>query len=452
MSYRTPFVATLALLLTPLAAEAARRPNVVLIMVDDLGYNDLGSYGHPKIKTPVLDRLARDGMRLTSFYAGCTVCTPSRMALLTGAYPMRVGWTMGVLGYKMGYHAGMSPKALTIAEIFKSEGYTTGMAGKWHLGDQPQCLPQGQGFDSSYYITMSNNQTKKLWRDGTLLEPKFDNRKLTEQFTRDAVRFIHEARGRPFFLYLPYTAPHFPVQAHPDWKGKSDFGEYGDVVEELDARIGEILTTLDDERIADDTIAVFLSDNGPQGNQAARANPYRGLKWSALEGGNRVPCIVRWNGKVPAGTTSDALIAAIDLLPTLCRACGIDWKAKTTGSPVIDGVDVWDTLRGKDVPHPRKELLIWHGMGQFQAIRVDDWKLFLNRKEAAKPDKRNSPEVNEKLAALSKGEGPILFNLAEDIAETTDLSAKYPEKVKAMQALAEKRLAEIKSTVIPIVE
>jgi len=242
MSYRTPFVATLALLLTPLAAEAARRPNVVLIMVDDLGYNDLGSYGHPKIKTPVLDRLARDGMRLTSFYAGCTVCTPSRMALLTGAYPMRVGWTMGVLGYKMGYHAGMSPKALTIAEIFKSEGYTTGMAGKWHLGDQPQCLPQGQGFDSSYYITMSNNQTKKLWRDGTLLEPKFDNRKLTEQFTRDAVRFIHEARGRPFFLYLPYTAPHFPVQAHPDWKGKSDFGEYGDVVEELDARIGEILT------------------------------------------------------------------------------------------------------------------------------------------------------------------------------------------------------------------
>jgi len=171
-----------------------------------------------------------------------------------------------------------------------------------------------------------------------------------------------------------------------------------------------------------------------------------------LEGGNRVPCIVRWNGKVPAGTTSDALIAAIDLLPTLCRACGIDWKAKTTGSPVIDGVDVWDTLRGKDVPHPRKELLIWHGMGQFQAIRVDDWKLFLNRKEAAKPDKRNSPEVNEKLAALSKGEGPILFNLAEDIAETTDLSAKYPEKVKAMQALAEKRLAEIKSTVIPIVE
>jgi len=421
-------------------------------MVDDLGYNDLGSYGHPKIKTPVLDQLAADGVRLTSFYCGATVCTPSRMALLTGAYPRRVGWTKGVIGYKMSWKTGMSPKALTIAEVFKSEGYATAMSGKWHLGDPKPCLPHSQGFDSAYYITKSNNQTKKLWRGDELLEARFNNRLLTEQFTRDALRFIKANTDKPFFLYIPYTAPHFPVQAHPEWKGKSAFGEYGDVVEELDSRIGEILKLLETEKIDKDTIVVFLSDNGPQSGQAASAAPFRGMKWDALEGGNRVPCIVRWKGKLSPGRTSDALIAAIDLLPTLAGACGIDLKTKTTGSPVIDGVSVWDTLMGKKVEHPRKDLLFWHGMGQFHAIRVGQWKLFLNRQAIVKPHKRNSDEVNKRLAALAKGKGPVLFNLADEPNEITDLSAKHPERVKAMQALAEKRLADIKANVLPLVE
>jgi arylsulfatase A-like enzyme len=436
----------------PRRASAARKPNVVLIMVDDLGYNDLGSYGHPKIKTPVLDRLARDGIRLTSFYAGATVCTPSRMALLTGAYPSRVGWTRGVIGYKMGRGQGLSPKALTIAEIFKSEGYATAISGKWHLGDRPECLPHRQGFDSAYYISKSNNQTKKLWRADELLEERFNNRLLTEKFTRDAIRFIREEKDKPFFLYIPYTAPHFPVQAHPRWKGKSDFGEYGDVVEELDSRIGEILATLEAGKIDKDTIVVFLSDNGPEPRQAARATPFRGLKWDALEGGNRVPCIVRWKGRIPPGRESDALIGAIDLLPTLCHACGIDLRAKSKGSPVIDGVNVWDTLLGRKVDHPRKDLLFWHGMGQFHAIRVGDWKLFLNRQAAARQNKRNSAETNRRLAALGRGKGPVLFNLAEEPNETTDLSARYPERAKEMQALAEKRLADIKGNVVPLAQ
>ncbi|NQU26246.1 MAG: sulfatase-like hydrolase/transferase [Candidatus Nealsonbacteria bacterium] len=421
-------------------------------MVDDLGYNDLGCYGHPEIKTPVLDRLAEEGVRLTSFYCGATVCTPSRMALLTGAYPRRVGWTRGVVGYMMRPGEGLSPKALTVAEIFKSEGYATAISGKWHLGDQPQCLPQGQGFDSAYYVRKSNNQTKKLWRDGELIEDPFSNRLLSEQFTREAVRFIRQQKEKPFFLYIPYTAPHFPVQAHPDWKGKSSFGVYGDVVEELDARIGEVLETLKAEKIDEDTVVVFLSDNGPETGEAAGAAPFRGRKWSALEGANRVPCIVRWKGKLPAGRESDALIGAIDLLPTLCHACGIDWQAKTEGSPLIDGVDVWDTLLGKKVAHPRTDLLFWHGAGKFDAIRVGDWKLFLNRKAAASPHKQNSAETNKQLAVLGQGKGPVLFNLVEEPDEMTDLSAKYPEKVKEMQALAEKRLAEIESNMIPLVE
>ena len=453
MPYRFITAAFFVLLLSPYSVAAdAQSPNVVLIMVDDLGYNDLSSYGHPEIKTPVLDRLADEGIRLTSFYCGATACTPSRMALLTGAYARRVGWTKGVIGYKMGPGEGMSPKALTIAEIFKSEGYATAISGKWHLGDQPQCLPRGQGFDSAYYVTKSNNQTKKLWRDGELLENPFNNRLLTEQFTREAIRFIQEQRDKPFFLYVPYTAPHFPVQAHPDWKGKSNFGEYGDVVEELDSRIGEILQTLEAEKIDEDTIVVFLSDNGPETGQAARAAPYRGLKWSALEGANRVPCIVRWKGRISAEQESDALIGAIDLLPTLCHACGIDLQAKTDDSPIIDGVNVWDTLLGKKVAHPRKDLLFWHGMGQLHAIRVGPWKLFLNRQEAAKQNKQYSAETNQQLAVLGQAKGPVLFNVAEEPNEMTDLSAKYPERVKEMQALAQKRLAEIKSNVIPLVD
>jgi len=438
MTNRALLTSLLTLLaFTHLVVAADQAPNVLLIMVDDLGYHDLGSYGHPEIKTPVLDKLAKDGIRLTSFYSGAAVCTPSRMALLTGAYPSRLGWTKGVMGYMISTKKGLNPKALTIAEIFKEQGYRTGLAGKWHLGELSQFLPHRQGFDSTYYITSSNNQTDKLWREDELIEKPFENRLLTEKFTTEAIRFIKAKKEHPFFLYLPYTAPHFPVQAHPDWKGQSTFGVYGDVVEELDHRIGEILTTLEDEKIAKKTIVVFLSDNGPQKGQQALAKPYRGLKWDALEGGTRVPCIVRWPGVIPAGQESDALIAAIDLLPSLSHACGI--ALKTKDSPVIDGLNVWETLIGKkDAPHPRKDLLYWHGSKGFHAIRVGDWKLFLDHEGAKLPQ--------------NPGTGPILFNLADEAEEKTDLSAQHPEKVQEMQDLATKRLADINKHIIPLGE
>ena len=429
-----------AILVLALSSFAeAKPPNIVLIMADDLGYHDLGCYGHPKIKTPVLDELAKDGIRLTSFYSGATVCTPSRMALLTGAYPSRLGWTKGVIGAGIDTNRGLNPEALTMAEIFKDKGYQTGLFGKWHLGDRPPLLPHRQGFDLGYYINKSNNQTEELWRGDDLLEKPFENRLLTEKFTREAVRFIKDNKAQPFFLYIPYTAPHFPVQAHPDWKGKSDFGVYGDVVEELDFQIGQILTTLETEKLDRETIVVFLSDNGPEPlTKESRADPFRGKKWSALEGGTRVPCIVRWPGVIPAGQESDQLIAAIDLLPTLCHASGIKLNAISKGSPTIDGVNVWETLIGKkDAAHPRKDLLYWHGSDGLQAVRVGDWKLFLGRGGA-------ELEPN--------GTGPVLFNLANELDERTDLSAEHPERVKAMQALAEKRLAEIKASIIPLAE
>ncbi|MFP6659379.1 MAG: sulfatase-like hydrolase/transferase, partial [Pirellulales bacterium] len=240
-----------------------------------------------------------------------------------------------------------------------------------------------------------------------------------------------------FLLYVPYSAPHFPVQAHPDWKGKSEFGVYGDVVEEMDHRIGEILAALETENLAQNTIVVFLSDNGPEPlTKESQAKPFRGKKWSALEGGTRVPCIVRWPGVIPTGRQSDALIAAIDLLPTLCRACGIDLKTISPNGPGIDGVDVWTTLIGrKGEAHPRNELLYWHGADGFQAIRVGGWKLFLDRKNAQLP---------------GEGKGPALFNLPDEAGELTDLSSRFPDRVRAMQELARKRLAEISERTIPL--
>jgi arylsulfatase A-like enzyme len=418
-------------------AALPTKPNVILIMADDLGYSDLSCYGSEVLRTPILDKMASEGMRLTSFYAGCTVCTPSRMALLTGAYPARVGWRGGVVGYGVRTVNGLAPEALTIAEVFKSAGYSTCLCGKWHLGDAASMLPMEQGFETAFYITRSNNQTKKLFRGDELIANPFDNRRLTEQFTVEAIRFIQAERDQPFFLYLPLTAPHFPAQAHPDWQGKSKLGAYGDVVEELDSRMGQIFDVLKDRDLDKKTIVVFLSDNGPEPNQKkwARSKPFRGLKWSALEGGNRVPCIVRWPGVIPAGRTSAEITAAIDLLPTLAHACGIDLAKITSGTPKIDGVNVWDTLTVKPSSrHARTDLLYWHGWGVLQAIRVGDWKLYL--------------DLVKEVPGTS--EGPVLVNLVDDPAEQTNLSDKHAERVQSMKTLALERLADIEANGIPL--
>ena len=459
MKPRSLAILSLAMLAVSCPA-AERRPNVILIMADDLGYQDLGCYGHPSIRTPALDKLASGGIRLTDFHSGATVCTPSRMALLTGAYPVRVGWTRGVVGFKMGWHDGMSPDALTIAEIFQSEGYATAISGKWHIGDQPDTRPPNQGFGRAYYLTHSNNQSKEVWRGDKVVENSFENRMLSEKFTTEAIRFIREHKDQPFFLYLPYTAPHFPVQPHPEWKGRSKFGDYGDVVEELDFRIGELIDTLKQLEIDKHTIIVFTSDNGPNPNEPSSPLPFRGEKWSALEGGTRVPCIVSWPGVIPAGQVSDALVSAMDLLPSLSRACGIDWKVKSQGKPKIDGIDVWDTLLGKDNTNPRDQLLYWHGMDpEPQAIRSGESKLFFDRRNAVEGlgTKRATPKQEEKIKPYREAliadtaNPPILFHLNNDPGETLDVSGEFPNEVKTLGDRAEGVMAGIKANgILPV--
>ncbi len=416
--------------------SGANQPNVILMMADDLGYNDLSCYGSKRQKTPVLDKLATEGLRLTSFYAGATVCTPSRMALLTGAYPPRLGWNGGVVGYGLKTHNGLAPAARTMGEVFKEAGYKTALIGKWHLGDTPELHPMGQGFDLTYFIDKSNNQTKKLWRGRELEADPFDNRRLTENFIKEAVNFIKSNKKNPFFLYLPFSAPHFPAQSHPDWKGKSANADYGDVVEELDGRIGDLLKVLKDEELKKNTIVVFLSDNGTEPGQRkwGSGEPFRGLKWSALEGGTRVPCIIRFPDVIPAGEVTDKLTTAIDLLPTLASACGITLKEGQGVVPKIDGLNLWASLQGKANTHPRNSLLYWQGWAVPQAIRVGDWKLYLDK-------------VKE-IPGTSKA--PVLIDLSKDPAEEKDLAAEYPGKVKNMKTLAEKLLKDIEENSTPL--
>ena len=416
-------------------SSGQERPNVVLILSDDLGYHDLACYGHPKIKTPVIDQLAQEGVRLTSFYSGATVCTPSRMALLTGSYPVRYGWSRGVVGHIMKKKRGLSPEAITMAEIFKGAGYTTGIFGKWHLGDEPDFMPNNQGFDDSFFINKSNNQTKKIWAGGEVTQNPFDNKFLTEQFTNGAKDFINKNKDVPFFLYVPYSAPHFPLDAHPDWKGKSEYGVYGDVVEEMDSRVGEILSELNKNKLTEKTIVVFMSDNGPEPlTKESKAIPFRGKKWSALEGGNRVPCIIKPFGESRRGTVYNKTFSAMDILPSLAHACGIHIAERPKEVPPIDGVNLWDELIGGKVgAEGRPDLLFWHGADGFQAIRMGAWKLFLNRKDAE----------------LS-GEGPALFKVKDDIKERNDLSQLFPAIVKKMTSVANQRLESIQTRSIPL--
>ena len=418
--------------------HAADRPNVILMMADDLANEDLSCYGSTRIKTPRLDKLASEGLRLTSYYAGNPVCSPSRMALLSGSYPARLGWRWGVLGYGFPDKTGMSARVYTMAEAFRDAGYRTAIAGKWHLGEQG-LGPEDQGFESAYYIRMSNNQSRDMFRDGKLVQEKWDNRLLSETFAEEVVRVINEENDKPFFLYVPWPAPHFPADPHPDWFGRSGEdknGKYIDTVQELDHRVGEVLDALEKAGKAENTIVIFTSDNGRQSGQQGKEDkpPYSGWKWQSLEGGTRVPFLVRYPGTVPAGGSSSAMISAIDLYPTLAFACGIEINLPKDAQK-MDGVNVWGPMVDVVYNLPRTELLYWHGKGQATAIRVGDWKLFFNTGE--KPD-------DLKIAT------PALFNLQEDALEQNNLADQHPDRVQQMLARAKELLTEVYTNQVPL--
>jgi len=448
-----PRIASLVLLGAFLfaSASAAQPPNIVLILTDDQGYADVGCFGAnaKDFTTPHLDRMAAEGRRFTNFHVAQAVCSASRAAILTGCYPNRIGLS-GALGPRS--KTGLHPDETTLAEVLKPLGYSTAIFGKWHLGDAPEFLPVRQGFDEYYGLAYSND----MWprhpeaRPGSYpplpiyegdriakedLQP-VDQEQLTTQYTERAVRFIEQHHSGPFFLYVAHNMPHVPLHVSDKFRGKSARGLYGDVIQEIDWSVGQILDALHRHSLDDNTLVIFTSDNGPwlsYGDHAGSALPLREGKGTAWEGGTRVPCIMRWPGHLPPNTSSGELLMSIDLLPTI---------AALTGAPLprrpIDGLNVWPLLSG--VPgavNPHAGYLFYYNRNDLQAVASGDWKLVLPQTYRTLGE---TPRATGGIPAkyhAAKVHTPELYHLTSDPSEVHDVAMENPAVVARLLGLAE---------------
>jgi arylsulfatase A-like enzyme len=437
-------------------ASAANTPNIVIIFIDDLGYADIGAFGAEGYETPQLDRMAREGRIFTDFHAATAVCSASRAALLTGCYPERVG-IRGALG--PGARIGIHSDELTLAELCKQQGYATAIYGKWHLGHRQPFLPLQHGFDEYFGLPYSNDMwplhpmyanlapdvaARKqgfpplpLYEGNEIIDDEVDGAdqaQLTTQYTQRAVDFIHRHKSEPFFLYVPHSMVHVPLFVSDKFKGKSGAGLFGDVMMEVDWSVGEIRRALDEAGVADNTLVVFTSDNGPwlsYGDHAGSARPLREGKGTMFEGGYRVPCVMAWPGTIPANTTCDELATTMDLLPTVAALT----KAELPQHH-IDGKNIWPLVAGDPSAKSPHKVLYCYYDGQLQAVRDGRFKLHLPhsyRTLAGRPGGTDGRPVDYSQAKI----GQALFDLDADIGETTDVSAEFPDVVARLLAAAE---------------
>lgn len=427
-------------------AAPPRRPNIVVIFADDLGYADVGSFysGDPARRpvTPALDRMAAEGARLTHFYSAQAVCSASRAALLTGAYPNRIG-IRGALDHRAG--RGLSGDETTIAELLRARGYATGIFGKWHLGHQPPYLPKQHGFDEYFGLPYSNDmwprhpQQKDYYPplpliDGDeVVERDPDQRQLTRRYTERAVRFIERHRDRPFFLYVPHSMPHVPIYASAAFDGRTGQGLYADVVAELDWSVGEILRAVARSGLDERTLVIFTSDNGPwmsYGNHAGSPGPFREDKGTAFEGGVRVPFVARWPGRIPPGVVSSEPAMTIDLLPTVAGLAGAALPERP-----IDGRDIWPLLEGRAGGRSPHEALFFYWGDELHAVRSGRWKLHLAHpyRSLEAPGRDGTPG-----RYVTRQQPLALYDLEADAGEAVDVAAANPAVVARLQALAER--------------
>lgn len=434
-------------------------PNFIVILADDLGYNDLGCYGSPLIKTPVLDRLAREGVRFTSFYVGASVCTPSRGALLTGCYPARIALGDDLVnqpeyGDKVeksfvkvlhaGSKLGLDPEETIIPEVLKSAGYVSGIIGKWHLGDAPEFNPIRQGFDSFFGVPYSNdmkpfyfiNQTERVAQPPVMNE-------LTATYTSRALQFIRAHRDQPFFLYLAHNMPHTPLSPGKRFAGRSPRGLYGDAVEEIDWSVGEIIRTLKESRLDDHTLVIFLSDNGPwlvKGENGGSAFPLRNGKTSSYEGGFRVPCIMWGPGLLEhPGRVSDEILSSIDFLPTFAALAGIHY----TPARPIDGHDASALITGQPgAKSPWSNFFYYFGT-ELHAVREQQYKLrarnFLRNEDIYRRDEFDNAPMPA-----------ALYDLNLDLGEQKSILQNRPEIQKRLQTLLEEESRALGDTLTGI--
>lgn len=408
----------------------ARKPNFVLVFLDDLGYGDLGCYGAEKIRTPNIDRMAAEGMKFTDFYAAAPVCTPSRAAIMTGCYPPRVGLGYPELVLSPLSVIGLNPKEVTVARLLKDAGYATACVGKWHLGHLSPFLPTNHGFDSYYGIPYSNDMAPgPLMRDEEIVELPVDQATLTERYTEEAVSFIRENRDKPFFLYLAHTFPHTPLFVSERFAGKSEGGLYGDVVECLDWSMGRILDTLAECGLDENTLVIFTSDNGPwlvKKDHGGSSGPLRSGKGTVYDGGMRVPCIARMPGTVPAGTVCREVTSTIDVLPTFAAMAG----TQPPTDRIIDGKDIGPLLRGEPGAKSPHEAFFFYAMDSLQAVRSGPWKLVFER--IRKQDFPFEPIENPEEVVPE-----ALYNLEEDIAEQNNVIDRHPDIAERLRGYAD---------------
>lgn len=433
---------------------AGKHPNFIVILTDDQGYGDLSINGNPTIKTPNIDRMALEGQKWTNFYVAANVCTPSRAGLLTGRLPIRSGMqgTQKDRVLQTNAKGGLPDSELTIAELLKQQGYHTAAIGKWHLGSQPQYLPLHNGFDYYFGLPYSNDMARvdsipylksitepkneyfqvPLYRNDEVIEKPVIQNTLTERYTQEAVKFITDHKKDPFFLYLAHSMPHVPLFPNVKFAGKSARGTYGDIIEEIDWSVGEILNTLRANGLDNNTYVIFLSDNGPWKlfrELGGSTGPLYGAKGYSYEGGVRVPAVIWGKGNVAAKQVTQ-IGSSLDLLPTFIKLAG----AKLPADRVYDGYDLGDVLSGKTDKSPRDEFYYYHA-DILVGVRKGAYKLlFYSNSEIAYPDE------------LKKLDKPALYNLNEDISERYDISAAHIALVQQLSLLAEQH----KKTIQPV--
>jgi arylsulfatase A len=429
----TVATAALAACATPPLAASTRKPNIIVILADDLGYGDLGAFGNGVIRTPNLDRMAAEGAKLTSFYASANVCTPSRAGLLTGRYPIRTGLARDVIRQTDTH--GLPLSEVTIAEALKPD-YATALVGKWHLGHvSPFWPPTKQGFDIFHGLPYSHDMVPLTMSAGSgdgveIIDDTPDMDRLTEQFFARGFQFIDDNKDRPFFLLLTLTAPHIPLDPHPDHAGHSAAAEYGDVVEEIDANIGRLIARLKSHGIDNDTLIILTSDNGPwfEGSAGGLRDRKGGAGW---EGGYRVPFIARQPGRIPAGLVSDSIAMNFDLLPTLAR-----WAGAPVPDVQLDGADIASLLTTRNAPSPHDQLILFNNE-DVAAIRTQRYKYVV---------RSHYRTLEAPLDTIGRPDWTVLVDMANDPGETYDVSSRHPDILADM----ERRVANARATFDPL--
>ncbi len=402
------------------------QPNIILINCDDLGYGDLGCYGSEVNQTPYLDQMAADGIQFTDFYMGSPVCSPSRGAMLTGCYPPRIGFAEfdGRWVLFPGQSLGLNPAEKTVASLLKEVGYATKIVGKWHCGDQKEFLPTQHGFDSYYGIPYSNDMGRQspndkypplpLLLDEEVIQEQPDQASVTERYVEESVRFIRANQNKPFFLYFAHMYVHLPIYPPDRFMQESENGRYGAAVQAIDWSVGVLLDELKQLGLDDNTLVIFTSDNGSRARGEGGSNqPLRGTKGTNWEGGQRVPCLMRWPSQIPPGSVSNQLVSAIDLCPTLVQLAG----SEIPSDHIIDGKDISSLMRNEEGAVTPRETFFYYRLHNLMAIRSGKWKLHTHTVGQAGIEVCNE-----------------LYDLIADIGETTNLYDQYPDVVADLQA------------------